>query len=68
MTDTEFIDFMKELVLSPDSVIKKEYMGRMLKIHFTEVDKWKAVFSVIYEKNKSMSRFLERLKVQKEGV
>lgn len=32
MTDTEFIDYMQELVLAPDSVIKKAHMKRMLSI------------------------------------
>ena len=32
MSETEFIDFMQELVLAPDSVIKKAHMERMLKI------------------------------------
>jgi hypothetical protein len=32
MTDSEFIDFMKELILAPDTVIKKAHMERMLKI------------------------------------
>ena len=32
MTDYEFIDFMQELVMAPDSVIKKEHMKRMLAI------------------------------------
>jgi hypothetical protein len=32
MTDTEFIGFMQELVLAPDSVIKKAHMERMLQI------------------------------------
>jgi hypothetical protein len=31
-TDTEFIDFMKELILAPDSAIKKAYMERAVKI------------------------------------
>jgi len=32
MNETEFIDFMQELVLAPDSVIKKAHMKRMLTI------------------------------------
>jgi hypothetical protein len=30
MNDTEFIVFMKELILAPDSIIKKAHMERML--------------------------------------
>jgi hypothetical protein len=30
--DDEFIEFMQELVLAPDTVIKREYMARMLNI------------------------------------
>jgi hypothetical protein len=30
MNDHEFIDFMQDLMLASDTVIKKEYMGRAL--------------------------------------
>ena len=32
MNDTEFIDFMKELILAPDSAIKKAHMERAVGI------------------------------------
>ena len=32
MTDHEFIEFMKELLLAPDSVIKKAHMERAVSI------------------------------------
>jgi hypothetical protein len=32
LDDYEFIEFMQELVLAPDTVIKREYMARMLNI------------------------------------
>jgi hypothetical protein len=32
MNDHEFIDFMKELILAPDSVIKKAHMERAVSI------------------------------------
>jgi hypothetical protein len=33
MNDTEFIDFMKELILAPDSAIKKAHMERAISIN-----------------------------------
>ena len=70
MTDHEFIEFMKELLLAPDSVIKKAHMERAVSIISglqAEVVKWRdmcedcncikvkeTVIGELVEKNKAL--------------